>query len=90
MLTPDGKFESLEECYSQGGQGDERCQEMCIRDRHKILAIAEEEGAQSASYALKLLQSEGELNIASTGKNPVTGRLVTHPYSCLLYTSRCV
>jgi len=28
MLTPDGKFESLEECYSQGGQGDERCQEM--------------------------------------------------------------
>ena len=48
---------------------------------HKILAIAEEEGAQSASYALKLLQSEGELNIASTGKNPVTGRLVTHPYS---------
>src|SRR5205807_171505 len=29
--------------------------------RHKILAISEEEGAERASYALKLLQSEGEL-----------------------------
>jgi hypothetical protein len=47
---------------------------------HKILAIAEEEGAQSASYALKLLQSEGELTIASTGKDPTTGRLVTQEY----------
>ena len=47
---------------------------------HKILAIAEEQGAQSASYALKLLQSEGELTIASTGKDPQTGRLVTQEY----------
>lgn len=47
---------------------------------HKILAIAEEEGAERASYALKLLQSEGELTIASTGKDPVTGRLVTEEY----------
>ena len=47
---------------------------------HKILAIAEEEGAERASYALKLLQSEGELSIASTGKDPSTGRLVTHEY----------
>src|SRR4029077_20222340 len=28
--------------------------------KHKVLAIAEEEGAERASYALKLLQSEGE------------------------------
>ncbi|MGV8042619.1 MAG: CHC2 zinc finger domain-containing protein [Thermoanaerobaculaceae bacterium] len=48
--------------------------------RHKILAIAEEEGASRAAYALKLLQSEGELTIASTGKDPATGRLVTHEY----------
>ncbi len=48
--------------------------------RHKILAIAEEEGAERASYALKLLQSEGELTIASTGKDPHTGRLVTQEY----------
>ena len=32
---------------------------------HKVLAIAEEEGASRAAYALKLLQSEGELSIAS-------------------------
>jgi len=48
--------------------------------KHKILAIAEEEGAERASYALKLLQSEGELTIASTGKDPTTGRLITHEY----------
>ncbi len=48
--------------------------------RHKILALVEEEGAQRASYALKLLQSEGELTIASTGKDPTTGKLVTHEY----------
>ena len=48
--------------------------------KQKILAIVEEEGASRASYALKLLQSEGELSIASTGKDPTTGRLVTHEY----------
>ena len=48
--------------------------------KHKILAIVEEEGAEKASYALKLLQSEGELSIASTGKDPHTGRMVTQEY----------
>ena len=48
--------------------------------KHKVLAIVEEEGAERASYALKLLQSEGELCIASTGKDPATGRLITHEY----------
>ena len=48
---------------------------------HKVLAIAEEEGASRASYALKLLQSEGRLTIASTGKDPQSGRLVTHDYT---------
>lgn len=48
--------------------------------QHKILAIVEEEGAERASYALKLLQSEGVLTIASTGKDPATGRLVTQEY----------
>lgn len=47
---------------------------------HRILAIAEEEGVERASYALKLLQSEGELTIASTGKDPATGRLVAQEY----------
>ena len=48
--------------------------------KHKLLAIAEEEGAHRASYALKLLQSEGELTIASTSKDPTTGKLVTEEY----------
>ncbi len=48
--------------------------------QHKILALAEEEGASQAAYALKLLQSEGELTIASTGKDPDSGRHVTHEY----------
>jgi DNA primase catalytic core len=48
--------------------------------KHKILAIAEEEGAENASYALKLLQSEGELTIASTGKDETTGTMVTKEY----------
>jgi len=48
--------------------------------KHKILAIVEEEGAEKAGYALKLLQSEGELTIASTGKDPTTGRMETQEY----------
>ena len=48
--------------------------------KHKVLAIVEEQGAERATYALKLLQSEGELMIASTGKDPATGRLVTQEY----------
>lgn len=48
--------------------------------RHKVLAIAEEEGVRQAAYALKLLQSQGELTIASTGKDPATGKLVTSEY----------
>ena len=48
--------------------------------RHKVLAIAEEEGVRQAAYALKLLQSQGALTIASTGKDPATGKLVTEEY----------
>ena len=48
--------------------------------KHKVLAIVEEEGANRASYALKLLQSEGELTMASTGKDPHSGNLVTQQY----------
>jgi DNA primase len=48
--------------------------------KHRILAIAEEEGVRQAAYALKVLQSQGELTIASTGKDPATGMLVTQQY----------
>jgi len=49
--------------------------------KNRILAIAEEEGAKQASYALKLLQSEGRVTMASTGKDPATGMLTTHDYT---------
>ena len=48
--------------------------------RHRVLALCEEEGASRAAYALKLLQSDGSLTIASTGKDPVTGALTTQDY----------
>jgi DNA primase len=48
--------------------------------KQKILAIVEEEGAERTRYALKLLQSEGELTIASTGKDPISGELTTRQY----------
>lgn len=48
--------------------------------KHKVLAIVEEEGAARAGYALKLLQSEGELRIASTGKESASGRMFTQEY----------
>ena len=48
--------------------------------KHKILAVCEEEGAARATYALKVLQSEGELTIASTGKDPASGDLITRQY----------
>jgi len=47
---------------------------------HKVLAVAEEQGAARASYALKLLVSEGRLSIASTGKDKSSGRLSTTSY----------
>lgn len=49
--------------------------------KHKILAISEEEGAHNASYALKLLQSEGKITIASTGKDESTGNMETKEYT---------
>lgn len=48
--------------------------------RHKILCIAEEEGARRASYSLKLLQSDGVLSMASTTKDAESGQLVTREY----------
>ncbi len=49
--------------------------------KHKVLAIAEEEGAREAAYALKLLQSEGKVTMASTGKDASTGMLTAHEYT---------
>lgn len=41
--------------------------------RYKIIAIAEEEGIERAKYAIKILQSEGKITIATTVKDSVTG-----------------
>ena len=48
---------------------------------HKILAVSEEEGAEKAQYAVKTLQSEGRLKIASTGKDAKSGKLLTQEYT---------
>jgi len=49
--------------------------------KNKILAIVEEEGAERVTYSLKLLQSEGQISIASTTKNVDTGKLITEEYT---------
>ena len=49
--------------------------------KNKTVAISESEGMQRASYALKLLQSEKRLSIATTGRDGKTGRQVTHHYT---------
>jgi len=51
-----------------------------INLKHKILAISENEGVNQAAYALRLLQSEGHLTIATTGKDPSSGKHTTHEY----------
>ncbi len=50
------------------------------RLRHKILAVAEEDGLAEATYALKVLQSDGKLSIASTAWNADTRRQQTRLY----------
>ena len=47
--------------------------------QHKILAIAEDEGLSEAAYALKLLQSEGELRHATVCRDE-GGNLVTRQH----------
>jgi len=47
---------------------------------HKILAIEEEAGAREASYSIRNLQSSKSLSIATTGKDPATGKLKTSEY----------
>jgi len=70
-----------EECIQYSAMTGQSLFYMGEKDlKNKILAIAEEEGASNASYALKLLQSEGHVSIASTGKNATTGNLETQEY----------
>jgi len=45
--------------------------------RNKVLFIAEDVGAEGASYSLKNIQSDGKLIIACTTKDEATGQMVT-------------
>ncbi len=45
--------------------------------RHKALFLAEDVGAEGASYSLKNIQSDGKLVIACTMKDEATGQMVT-------------
>ena len=51
------------------------------RLKHKVLAIAEDEGARHAAYAMKLLQSDGKLSIVTTGRNGKSGRTRSEVYT---------
>jgi len=47
---------------------------------HKVLAIEEEAGAQSATYAIRNLQSSQTLTIGATRTDPQTGKMRTDSY----------
>jgi DNA primase catalytic core len=47
---------------------------------HKVLAIEEDAGAESAAYAIRNLQSSQTLTIAATRTDPATGKLRTDAY----------
>ncbi|OMI15280.1 DNA primase [Leptospira weilii serovar Heyan] len=49
--------------------------------KNKVLAISEEEGVERAKYALKILQSEKKISIATTTKDQQSGRLSTTEYT---------
>ncbi|EMY22835.1 putative DNA primase [Leptospira interrogans serovar Australis str. 200703203] len=49
--------------------------------KNKVLAISEEEGVEKAKYALKILQSEKRISIATTTKDQMTGKLATTEYT---------
>ncbi|TGK06318.1 toprim domain-containing protein [Leptospira fletcheri] len=49
--------------------------------KYKVLAISEEEGVEKAKYALKILQSEKKISIATTSKDQQTGKLSTTEYT---------
>ncbi|WP_036085065.1 CHC2 zinc finger domain-containing protein [Leptospira noguchii] len=48
--------------------------------KNKVLAISEEEGIERAKYALKILQSEKRISIATTTKDQLSGKLSTTEY----------
>ncbi|MBF0104861.1 MAG: toprim domain-containing protein [Deltaproteobacteria bacterium] len=47
---------------------------------HKVLAIEEAAGVGGSAYSIRALQSAKELTVATTSKDPATGRLRTEEY----------
>ncbi|MBF0396748.1 MAG: toprim domain-containing protein [Desulfobacterales bacterium] len=48
---------------------------------HKILAIEEEAGVGGAAYSIRNIQSCGKISVATTGKDPATGKMKTEKYT---------
>ncbi len=48
---------------------------------HKILAIEEDVGMGGAAYSIRNIQSSGRITVATTGKDPGTGKMKTEDYT---------
>lgn len=48
---------------------------------HKVLALEEAEGLGDAAYSLRALQSSKKISVATTTKDPVTGKMKTDSYT---------
>ncbi len=48
---------------------------------HKVLALEEAEGLGGAAYSLRALQSSKSVSVATTSKDPVTGKMKTEHYT---------
>jgi len=48
---------------------------------HKILAIEEDVGMGGAAYSIRNIQSSGAITVATTGKDPGTGKMKTEDYT---------
>jgi hypothetical protein len=87
MMPPEHQFS----CSAMTGQSLYYAGNLDLR--HKILSVAEEEGVRDASYALKLLQSDGKLSIVTTGRETTSGKTaaerheVQGPVAVLLTTT---
>jgi DNA primase catalytic core len=52
-----------------------------MRLAHKVLALEETQGLGEAAYSLRALQSAKKLTVATTTKDPITGKMKTDLYS---------
>ncbi len=48
---------------------------------HKVLAIEEDVGMGGAAYSIRNIQSSGKITVATTGKDPATGKMKTETYT---------